>query len=62
MEERTQIFKSFEGKKVVIKTNSDFVYHTDNLLVYENSVFFIDNRGQETLLSFSEIKFIQEEK
>lgn len=61
MEESNQIYKRFENKSIFILTKSGFRYHTDNFKILNNySASFIDNRGQEIFISFSEIKFIQE--
>jgi hypothetical protein len=60
MEERKQIYKRFEGKKVLILTNSNFKFNTNHLQVLDNGLFFIDKFGKEILLAFSEIRLIQE--
>ncbi len=62
MEERKQLFKSFENKHILIITQSDFKYHTHNLKVLEDAVVFTDNRNQQIMLSLSEIKLMQEVK
>ena len=60
MEERKELYKSFEDKHILIITQSNFKYHTKNLQVFDTCIKFTDNRGQEILLDFSEIKFISE--
>lgn len=60
MEESNKLYKDFEGKKVRIITSSKFTYNTNNLQVFNDCVKFVDNRGNTTILKFSEIKFIQE--
>lgn len=60
MEENKKTYKSFEGKKVLVLTNSNFKYNTNNLKVLDNAIFFVDKFGNELLISFSEIKLIQE--
>ena len=60
MKERKQIYKTFEGKKILIITQSNFKYHTSNLQVFSDCVKFTDNRDQEIFLDINEIKFIQE--
>jgi len=62
MKLREEAYKHFEGKVVIIKTNSNFTFHTDNLKVIEKGVLFLDKYGQEIMLSFDEIKVIQEVK
>jgi hypothetical protein len=58
--ESKQVYKFFENKPILVITISNFKYHTSNLHVLDDSVFFTDNRQQQILLKFSEIKFIQE--
>ena len=60
MEESKNLYKSFQGKKCLIITNSNFKYNTKYLEVFEDKISFIDNRGNKTVISFSEIQFIQE--
>jgi hypothetical protein len=62
MKESKQVYKVFENKKVLIITNSNFKYHTSNLKVLDTQILFTDRLGQQILLSFSEIAFIQEVK
>lgn len=61
MEECKELFKSFEGKSVIIKTQNNFIYHTSHLNVHVDSVSFVDIRGHQVILSLTEIKFISEE-
>lgn len=60
MEERKQIYKCFESKNIFLVTKSNFKYHTQDLEVKDDFVIFTDNRGQKIMLSFDEIKFLQE--
>ncbi|MDO8623300.1 MAG: hypothetical protein Q7R52_03565 [archaeon] len=60
MEESKDVYKVFERKKVLILTNSNFKFSTNNLKVLDNGIFFKDKFGKEILLSFSEIRLIQE--
>lgn len=55
-------FKQFQGKAVLIITQSDFKYHTDSLQVFPKHVQFTDKYGCSLFLSNSEIKFLQEER
>jgi len=60
MEERKQIYKGFESKRIFLITQSNFKYHTSDLKVLDDCVVFTDNRGQKIMLDFDEIKFCQE--
>lgn len=60
MEERNKVYKRFEGKKVFILTNSNFRYNTHDLKVLNNQILFTDKFGKQVLVSFDEVRTIQE--
>jgi len=60
MDERKQVYKDFEGKQVLILTNSNFKFNTSNLKVLDTGIVFTDKFGKKILLSFDEIRCIQE--
>lgn len=59
---RKSPFEDFEGKAVLIITNSGFNYHTDKLEVFENHIRFLDKYNCSFFLVNSEVKIIQEIK
>lgn len=62
MEDRKELYKNFEGKPVLIITNSDFKYHTNNLKCLDDSISFTDKFGKLIIISYYEIKMIVEER
>ncbi len=60
MKESEEVYKFFESKPILVVTNSGFRYHTENMKVLDDSIFFTDNRGQQIIIKISEVKFIQE--
>jgi len=60
MKEGQKVYKSFEGKKVRIITESNYTYNTDCLDVLEDHIKFKDKFSREVVISYSEIKLITE--
>jgi hypothetical protein len=61
MNQLNKVYKSFEGKKVLIITNSNFKYTSSDFKCLDDEFCsFTDNRGRFFVISMHEIKMIQE--
>jgi len=60
MKESQEVYKFFEGKKVLIITNSGFTYNTDCLNLAANGLLFKDKFRKQIFLKFEEVKVVEE--
>ena len=62
MTDKTELYKTFENKLILIVTHAGYKYKTSNLKVYEDVIKFTDKYSNEVMISISEIQSIQELK